>query len=112
VPPVGLHIGPRKNQRAAVPRLADQLVIPLVQYPGGIHVAAMHAERIGVDDQLRPTLQPHFAELQQWQAAQCGQQHAIGRLQLQLTDRGDGLLMQEARGQRAQACTPFVVQAA
>ncbi|MNI45444.1 hypothetical protein D3C73_998680 [compost metagenome] len=65
---VGLHIGPRQNQRTAVPRFADQLVIPLVQYAGGIHVAAMHAERIGVDDQLRPALQPDLAELQQRQA--------------------------------------------
>jgi hypothetical protein len=107
---VGLHIGPGQDQRTAVPRLANQLVIPLVQHAGRIHVAAVHAECIGVDDQLRPAFQPHLAERQQRQAAQRGQQHAIAGLQLQLADRGNGLLVQEARGQHAQACAAFVVQ--
>ena len=81
-----------------------------MQYAGRIHVAAMYAECIGVDDQLRPAFQTHLAELQQRQAAQCRQQHAIAGMQLQLADRGNGLLVQEARGQEAQACAAIIVQ--
>ncbi len=90
---VGLDVGPGENQRTAVPGFADQCVVPFVQHAGGIHMAALHAERFGINDQLRPATQADFAQFQQRQAAQRGQQHAVGLIELQFGGRADRLLV-------------------
>ena len=78
-----------------VPGFADQFVVPFVQHAGGVDMAAAHAERVRIDQQLRPATQAALAEFQQRQAAQRGQQHALRRVELQPGQRGDGLFVQE-----------------
>jgi hypothetical protein len=78
---VGHHVRPRKDHRPGFPRLPDQFVLALMQHPGGIHVAAGDAERIRIDDQLRPAAQAGDAEFQQWQAAQRGEHAALPRIE-------------------------------
>jgi hypothetical protein len=48
---------------------------------------AIDAERIGIDEQLRPTVQAFGAEFDQRQAAQRGELDALGCVEYQVADR-------------------------
>jgi hypothetical protein len=104
---VGEHVGPRQDQRAAVPGLTDQFVLPLVQHTGGIDVGAVHAEGFGIDDQLRPAAQAGFAELKQGQAARRGEPAAVAFVEDEFADGRDGFFVQEARRELCQARLTF-----
>src|SRR3546814_6669004 len=68
---------------------SDLVVLPLVQHAGGVDVAAVHAEGVGVDDQLRPAVQSLLAELEQRQAAHRGQQGARGGIEFEIAHRSE-----------------------
>ncbi|NJC50616.1 UNVERIFIED_ORG: hypothetical protein GGR78_003942 [Xanthomonas campestris] len=76
-----------------------------MHHSGRIHMRALHAECVRVNDQLRPATPAGRADVQQGQAAGGSQQDVIVRLQLQPVERGDGFLPQELRGQ----CTQTVL---
>ena len=107
---IGLHVGPGQDQRPGVPGLADEVLILDVQHTGSVDVIALHAERIRIDDQLRPAVQALRAELEQRQAAQRGQRTALIRIERQAVDRRDGLAMQELRAQRGEAGVAYGVE--
>ena len=109
---VGAHVGPGQDDRAVLPRLADQVVVPFVQHAMRVLVAALHAERVRVDQQFAPAVQALAPELEQRQAAQHREAQALHLVQAQPVQRGDRLAGEEGGDQRLQALVARGVQRA
>ena len=107
---IGLHVGPGQDHRPRFPGFADQFVVPLVHHACGIGVAAVDAEGFRIHQQLRPAAQTFGPEFEQRQTAQRSEQRALRRLQGKAGEWSDGFLMQEARGQSAQAGGAVVIE--
>ena len=72
-----------------------------MQHPGSIDMVALHAECVGIHDQLRPAVQTFRAEFEQRQTAQRGKRTALVWIQHQTVHRRDGFAVKEFRSQRA-----------
>src|SRR5690606_35354131 len=94
---VGFNVGPGEDQGAGFPGFADEFVIPLVQYAGGVDVGAVHAEGFGVDDQFTPAGESFGAEFEQGQAAEPCQLRPLDFVEGEAADRGEDLVGEEAR---------------